>query len=122
MKVDELVSDGVKRFTESHEDTKRAAEARVLDAAESDDSVEGLFGSDGMGGILSDEVPPEDRVLFDGWPIPRDAADPRARLEAHAAGKAHAAYESAGAGSYPYPRAMNVVITFADAARTFAYR
>lgn len=48
------------------------------------------------------------------------APDPR--VEAHAVNQAHAAYRNAGAGSYPYLRAMNVVITFADAARTFAYR
>ena len=53
----------------------------------------------------------------------RRTRTPNPRLEAHAAGKAHAAYDAAGVGgSYPYPRDMNVVITLADAARTFAYR
>lgn len=52
----------------------------------------------------------------------RPASIPDAHVEAHAAGKAHAAYQDAGFGSYPYPRPMNVVITFTDAARTFAYR
>ena len=52
-------------------------------------------------------------------PYPLTEEDVR---EAHAAGKAHTAYQNAGAGSYPYPRTMNVVITFADAARVFAYR
>lgn len=50
----------------------------------------------------------------------RHQADPR--IQAHAANRAHAAYRSASAGSYPSPPPMNVVITFADAARTFAYR
>lgn len=100
------------RYTEPHDAAKRAAEARVQEYA--DDGPANLPLGDGFGARLESDLVGGD--IFDDSAAPNEPTPLRdAVREAFAAGCAHAAAEAAAPGVK-----INVVITFADAARTFA--
>ena len=100
------------RYTEPHETTKRAAEARVQEYA--DDGPANLPLGDGFGARLESDLVGGD--IFDDSAVPNEPSPLRDAIrEAFAAGRAHAAAEAAAPGVK-----INVVITLADAARTFA--
>lgn len=100
------------RYTEPHDAAKREAAKRVRQYGAEENEEDAVSPGDNLHGVLG-VLPDDDThdVAVDGaGESLRDAIH-----EAFAAGRAHAAAEAAAPGVK-----INVVITFADAARTFA--
>lgn len=110
-------------FTESHDETKLAAEQRVRRARRTEPIEVTMVGDEYPFGAAVTTIggpfgaDPEGILEVDDGVIDQDGPPLRAAIrEAYAAGRAHAAAQTAAPGIK-----LNVVIDFADAARTFAY-